>query len=150
MSAAEVRMTRVAVIGAGTMGHGIAQVMGMAECDVMLVDASSEALGKGLAAIQANLDKGVARGKVTEAVRDASLQRISGTSELAVAVEDADLVIEAVPERLELKQSLFKMAERHAPDSAIFATNTSSLSIARIASVLTDPGRVIGMHFFNP
>ena len=143
-------MERVAVIGAGTMGHGIAQVMAMAGLDVTMVDASADALDRGLAAIASNLEKGVKRGKVTEATRDDALRNVSGTQELQVAVEDADLVVEAVPERLELKQSLFQMAETYADDEAIFATNTSSISIDRIAEGLSDPSRVIGMHFFNP
>lgn len=143
-------MQAVAVIGAGTMGHGIAQVFAMADYDVTLVDASEAALDKGLAAVVRNLDKGVNRGKVTNERRSSTLARLSGAADLAVAVEAADLVIEAVPESLTLKQSLFTQAQKAAPASAIFATNTSSLSIAKIAGALTDPGRVIGMHFFNP
>ncbi|MFT6159349.1 MAG: 3-hydroxybutyryl-CoA dehydrogenase, partial [Myxococcota bacterium] len=143
-------MQTVAVIGAGTMGHGIAQVFAMADYDVTLVDASEAALDKGLAAVVQNLDKGVDRGKVRDDKRTSTLARLSGTADLAEAVEDADLVIEAVPESMTLKQSLFTQAQASAPDSAIFATNTSSLSIAKIAGVLTDPSRVIGMHFFNP
>ena len=143
-------MDKVAVIGAGTMGHGIAQVCAMAGSEVMLCDASPEALARGLAHVQANLDKGVAKGKVDAQAAEDALARLSGTTELSIAVDDADLVIEAVPETLELKQRLFLAAQEHAPEEAIFATNTSSLSVAGIASVLDDPSRVIGMHFFNP
>jgi 3-hydroxybutyryl-CoA dehydrogenase len=104
----------------------------------------------GLARIQANLAKGVERGKVDADLAEASLSRITGTTTLAAVADEVDLVVEAVPEKLELKQDLFGRLQELAPPAAIFGTNTSSLSIAAIASVLADPGRVIGMHFFNP
>ena len=140
----------VGVIGAGTMGHGIAQVAAMAGCDVVIFDLEDSAVERGLAHIQRNLEKGVERGKVEASVAEESLSRISGTTDMAVVGDGADLLVEAVPEKLELKQSLFSKLSGLAPKEAIFATNTSSLSIARIASVLADTGRVIGMHFFNP
>jgi len=140
---------RVAVIGAGTMGHGIAQVAAMAGMEVTLADASAEQLGRALARVRANLDKGVERGKVDPEVRERALAQLS-TGPLDAAVDGVDLVVEAVPEKLELKQSLFRQVEARAPASAILATNTSSLSVAAIASVVSDPGRVLGMHFFNP
>lgn len=143
-------MNVVAVIGAGTMGHGIAQVCAMAGCTVRLVDTNADVLDKALAAVRANLDKGVARGKVTPEVRDLAVAGLSGISSLSDAVSGADLVIEAVPEKMALKQSLFTQAQAHAPAHAVFATNTSSLSVATIASVLDDPSRCLGMHFFNP
>ncbi|MEQ1501080.1 MAG: 3-hydroxyacyl-CoA dehydrogenase family protein [Myxococcota bacterium] len=142
-------MQRIGVIGAGTMGHGIAQVCAMAGYDVVLADADAGVLAKAVQTVQANLAKGIERGKVTPADRDAALARLA-TGDLARASTGADLVIEAVPERLALKQSLFGEVERHAPASCILATNTSSLSIAGIASALADPGRVVGTHFFNP
>ena len=140
----------VGVIGAGTMGHGIAQVAAQAGCEVVLQDIDGTAVQRGLDAIRANLDKGVARGKVDAGDAEQALSRISGTSELDLVASDADLVVEAVPERLELKQQLFLQLQELAPAGAIFGTNTSSLSIAGIAAPLADPGRVIGMHFFNP
>lgn len=143
-------INKVGVIGAGTMGHGIAQVCAMAGCDVILQDINSEVLQRGLGHIKANLDKGVSKGKVDAELAEASLTRITGTNDLEELAADADLIVEAVPERLALKQELFRQVEALAPEAAIFGTNTSSLSIAAIASVLQDPGRVIGMHFFNP
>ncbi len=140
----------VGVIGAGTMGHGIAQVAAQAGCEVVLQDLDDAAVQRGLDAIRANLAKGVARGKVDTDAAEQALGRISGTTELALVASDADLLVEAVPEVLELKQQLFLQLQELAPVGAIFGTNTSSLSIARIAAPLADPGRVIGLHFFNP
>ena len=141
---------KVGVIGAGTMGHGIAQVCAMAGCEVVLYDLGENLVETGLSKIQSNLAKGVDRGKVDAAQAEGTLSRLSGTVSLAEVARGADLLVEAVPEKLALKQKLFSSLEQHAPESAIIATNTSSLSIAGIASVLSDPGRVIGMHFFNP
>jgi len=143
------QIERVGVIGAGTMGHGIAQVTAMAGMKVVLADASEEQLTRALAKVRANLDKGVERGKVAAEVRDRALSNLS-TGTLADASTAADLVVEAVPEKIDLKQSLFRQVEAHAPEHAILATNTSSLSVAGIASAVADPGRVLGMHFFNP
>ena len=143
-------MQKIAVVGAGTMGHGIAQVAAMAGYDTWLFDLDGDTLERGLSKVAANLDKGVARGKVPEALRDESLSRLTGTLELAQAADDADMVIEAIPEKLEWKQKLFADLEELTPERAIFATNTSSLSIAKISANLSDPGRVIGTHFFNP
>ena len=130
------------------MGHGIAQVAAMAGDTVCLYDPFPGAVDKGLAAIRANLDGGVAKGKVAADVRDLALAGLSAGTLADVAA--SDLVVEAIPEKLELKQSLFFELEAASPVATIFATNTSSLSIAKIASVLRDPGRVIGTHFFNP
>jgi 3-hydroxybutyryl-CoA dehydrogenase len=140
----------VAVIGAGTMGHGIAQVCAMAGMEVRLFDLADSALQNGLDKVHANLDKGVDRGKVAPENRDAALQRLAGTTDLDVAVDGADLVIEAVPEKLELKQSLFSSIEALVGDSTVLGTNTSSLSVAKIGGVLAHPDRLIGLHFFNP
>ena len=141
---------RVAVIGAGTMGHGIAQVAAMAGMDVALFDAFEGAAEKGLGKIRENLDKGVERGKVTEESRDAALAHLRVAATIDDAAADADLVIEAVVESLDVKTSLFADLDRIAPASAILATNTSSLSVAAIAAATSRPDRVIGMHFFNP
>ena len=143
-------MNKIGVIGAGTMGHGIAQVCAMAGYDTWLNDNNAAVLEQAVNNISANLDKGVARGKVTQATRDAALEHLHTTQETAVLAQDADLIIEAVPERLEIKQRLFGLLQSASPEHCIFATNTSSLSVAAIAANLDDPGRVIGTHFFNP
>lgn len=142
-------MQRITVIGAGTMGHGIAQVCAAAGYDVALVDANPTQLEAGIRAVRANLDKAVEKGKATADARDATLARLRAGA-LPEALSGADLVIEAVPERMELKQSLFREVEANAPATCILATNTSSLSIARIGEALRDPGRLVGTHFFNP
>ena len=146
----DMEIRRVAVIGAGTMGHGIAQVAAMAGMDVALFDAFEGAAEKGLGKIRENLDKGVERGKVTEESRDAALAHLRVAATIDDAAADADLVIEAVVESLDVKTSLFADLDRIAPASAILATNTSSLSVAAIAAATSRPDRVIGMHFFNP
>ena len=140
----------IAVLGAGTMGHGIAQVAAAAGFRVVLRDVSMDAVARGVAAIERNLDKGIRRGKVTEEERDLTLQRIRGATRLDEAA-DADLFIEAAPEVMELKQSILREVEAatRRPDF-IFATNTSSLSITRIAEAAARPESVVGMHFFNP
>jgi 3-hydroxybutyryl-CoA dehydrogenase len=143
-------ITTVAVLGAGTMGHGIAQVCAMAGYTARMYDVSQEAADAGLAKLGKNLDKGVAKGKVSEEQRSATLERISAHADLGEAVAAAGLVVEAVPEKLELKQQLLKQCAEHLGDDAVLGTNTSSLSIARIASVVPNPSRVIGLHFFNP
>ncbi|MBX2797639.1 MAG: 3-hydroxyacyl-CoA dehydrogenase family protein [Myxococcales bacterium] len=131
------------------MGHGIAQVCAMAGYSVVLTDADPEALQRAMEHVQANLDKGVDRGKVEPTVRDLALSNLS-TGDLAAAAKDADCVIEAVPERLELKRQLFGQVATLAPEGCILATNTSSLSIDAIADGLAAPDRVVGTHFFNP
>ncbi|MCG6956392.1 MAG: 3-hydroxyacyl-CoA dehydrogenase family protein [Gemmatimonadetes bacterium] len=141
---------RVAVLGAGTMGHGIAQVCAGIGCSVALYDIDEAAVRKGLERIRANLDKGVELGKVAADERDAVLERIVTTSSVADAVTGADLVVEAAPESFELKETIFGEADAGAPDHAILATNTSSLSIEKIARAVSDPARFIGLHFFNP
>jgi 3-hydroxybutyryl-CoA dehydrogenase len=140
----------VAVLGAGTMGHGIAHVAALAGHDVRLYDISQEAADAGRAKIVASLDKGVSLGKVEAAVRDGAIARIRATGDLAHACTGADLVIEAVPERIELKTELFTAVDKAVPATALLATNTSSLPIAKIAAALADPSRLVGMHFFNP
>ena len=140
----------IAVFGAGTMGHGIAQVCAMAGINVQLFDIDEERAAAGLKHIRKNLDKGVDRGKVAEDERDDAIERISTTTSLAEAAKEAEILIEAIPEKLELKKSLFQSLEEVAQPGVIFATNTSSISIAKIAEAVSDPSRVIGTHFFNP
>lgn len=142
-------INQVGVVGAGTMGHGIAQVAAQAGYATVLYDVRQELVDKGLARIKDNLEKGVAKGKVTAAERDAALGRIVATADLS-RMAPCGLVIEAVPEDMALKRDLFqKLSALCAPD-ALLATNTSSLSVTEIASTATHPERVLGMHFFNP
>jgi 3-hydroxybutyryl-CoA dehydrogenase len=140
----------VAVLGAGTMGHGIAQVSAQAGHDVVVRDLEDDLVESGIESIEENLRGGVERGKVTDDEMKATLDRIAGTTSLEEAVSAADLVIEAVPEEMELKRETFEAVERHAPGDAVIASNTSSLSLTEIASALDDPSRAIGLHFFNP
>jgi 3-hydroxybutyryl-CoA dehydrogenase len=139
----------VAVLGAGTMGHGIAQVAALAGYRVVMRDVSREAIERGVRSIEANLEKGMRLGKLAEDERDMALQRVRGATSLAEAAE-ADLFIEAVPERMELKREALREVERVAARDFVFATNTSSLSITGIAEGARSPERVVGMHFFNP
>ncbi|HWK88622.1 MAG TPA: 3-hydroxyacyl-CoA dehydrogenase family protein [Longimicrobium sp.] len=141
---------RVAVLGAGTMGNGIAQVCAMAGYRVALFDAQEGAVARAMGTIRGNLDKGVERGKVTAEARESAFGNLREAGDLAPAVSDADLVIEAVPERMELKTALFADLDRLTPAHAILGTNTSSLSVSRIAEATGRAARVIGLHFFNP
>ena len=139
----------IAVLGAGTMGHGIAQVAAFAGYRVILRDVDRDALRRGIQAIERNLRKGIERGKLTEDELDQTLQRIRGAVQLS-EISDADLVIEAAPEVLEIKQGILREVESLAQKPFIFASNTSSLSITEIARVSRHPERIVGMHFFNP
>ena len=143
-------LERVTVVGAGTMGHGIAQVAAAAGMTVALHDVDDARIEKGLAAVRANLATGVAKGKVSEADASATFARLSAAVDLDRAVGTSDLVVEAVPEVLELKRALFERLDRVAPATALLASNTSSLSIDRIAAAVKRPERVLGLHFFNP
>jgi 3-hydroxybutyryl-CoA dehydrogenase len=140
----------VAVLGAGTMGHGIAQVCAAAGLETRLFDIDDEALSRGHRQIAANLDRGVELGKVEPEQRDGALGRLALEPELEVAVRDTQLVIEAVPERLDLKQMLLDRTASHVAADCVLASNTSSLSITSIAAPLPGPERVVGIHFFNP
>jgi 3-hydroxybutyryl-CoA dehydrogenase len=131
------------------MGHGIAQVAAAAGYKVLLRDVDLESLARGIKAIERNLAKGRQLGKLTEADCDSTLQHIRGTTHLE-EIANADLIIEAAPERLELKQEILREVERHSTKGFIFATNTSSLSITEIAKASERPAQVVGMHFFNP
>jgi len=139
----------IAVIGAGTMGHGIAQVAATAGFRVLLSDVDRESLDRGVRAIEGNLTKGIQRGKLTEEDRGRTLQQIRGTTNLNECAA-ADLVIEATPEQLELKKEVLRQLEAASDRPFIFASNTSSLSITGIAGSSKRPEAVIGMHFFNP
>lgn len=141
---------RVTVIGGGTMGNGIAHVCAQSGLETTLVDLNAEALDRGLATIASNLDRQVRKEILSEADRDAVLARITGQTDVADAVAEADLVIEAVPEKAELKHELFATLDEAAPRSAILASNTSSISITEIAAHTSRPEQVIGMHFMNP
>ena len=139
----------IAVIGAGTMGHGIAQVAAASGFRVLLNDVDRESLARGVRAIEGNLAKGIQLAKLTEDDRDRTLQHIHGTTKLEECAA-ADLIIEAAPEKLELKQNILRQLENVSGHSFIFASNTSSLSISEIARQSQRPEAVAGMHFFNP
>ena len=141
---------KVAVIGAGTMGRGIAQVAAMAGHEAALCDVDAGQLERAVAGIEAALDKGVRLGKVAEADRDAALARLAPTGRLREAVEGAALVVEAVPEVMALKKRIFAEVEAVAASGAVLATNTSSLSIDEMGAGLRRPERFLGLHFFNP
>ena len=141
---------KVAVIGAGTMGAGIAQVCAQSGWNTVLYDAFPEGLEKGMQRIEAFWDKGIARGKTTVEQKQEWSKNLHAESNLEDAVNGCDLIIEAVPEILELKQRIFQEVEQYASEQAVFATNTSSLSIHKIAGAINYPERLIGMHFFNP
>lgn len=143
-------MARVGILGAGTMGHGIAQVCAMAGFGVSLYDPQPGQVDTAIHRIRGNLDRGVERGKVSPEVRAVAIANLHEAAGLADAVNDADLVIEAVPERMEVKLGIFSDVDRHAPAHAVLATNTSSLSVSQIAEGTGRPERVLGLHFFNP
>lgn len=140
----------IAVLGAGTMGHGIAQVAAMSGYITRMFDVDEEAVRAGLRRIEANLENGISRGKVEPEARDRALAALSTHTALAEAADGADTIIEAAPERLDLKQRILTECAEAAGPGALLATNTSSLSISRIAEPVPGPERVIGMHFFNP
>ncbi|HMH82463.1 MAG TPA: 3-hydroxyacyl-CoA dehydrogenase family protein [Gemmatimonadales bacterium] len=141
---------RVAVVGAGTMGHGIAYVAALAGFEVCLTDSRAAALPLAIGRLNDLLAVAVKRGKLTEPDRTAAAGRLRAEPQLASAVKDAEVVIEAVREHLGAKQQLFAEVERDAPPEALFATNTSSLSVTDIAAAVQQPGRLVGVHFFNP
>jgi 3-hydroxybutyryl-CoA dehydrogenase len=141
---------RIAVLGAGTMGHGIAHAAIAAGYETVLFDVAQPMLDKGQASIRSIVQKGVELGKVAAGDADAIVGRLSMTTSLEEAVRGAGMVIEAIPERIDLKLSTFTDVEKHATADAVLATNTSALSITEMAAVLQQPGRMAGMHFFNP
>jgi 3-hydroxybutyryl-CoA dehydrogenase len=143
-------ITTIAVLGAGTMGHGIAHAAMTAGYVTRLYDVSQAQLDKGQAAVRAIVGKGVELGKLSASDAEALLARLSVTTSVADAVAGVDVVIEAAPERVDLKLGLFGAVETYAPAEAVIASNTSALSITELAAALKDPGRMGGMHFFNP
>jgi len=145
-----VDVERIAVLGAGTMGHGIAHAAITAGYHTALYDISDAAVAKGQSAIDAVITKSIELGKATDAAAASMRARLRTTTSIADAVRDADVVIEAAPEKIDLKLALFREAEAAAPSQAVFASNTSALSITDMAAVLANPGRLGGMHFFNP
>ena len=140
----------VAVLGAGTMGHGIAHAAMAAGYTTVLYDVSQAQLDKGRAAIDAVIQKGIELGKVAADDAAAMRGRLRLATVVAEAVREADIVIEAAPENIDLKLSLFRAVEAAAPAHAVLASNTSALSITEMSAVLANPGRMGGMHFFNP
>jgi len=140
----------VTVLGAGIMGHGIAQISAVAGYTVIMRDISNEILEAAKGNIKSSLERLVKRGRLSEKDMEAALGRISTTLDIKQAVKNSSLIIEAIPERLELKQQVFKEVERAAPKEAILASNTSSLSITEVAKAVETPERVVGIHFFNP
>jgi 3-hydroxybutyryl-CoA dehydrogenase len=140
----------IAVLGAGTMGHGVAHAAAASGFETRLYDVSDASLTKARTQIDAILRKAVELGKMSSPDADAALGRLHTSSDIAQVLGDADLVIETAPERIDIKLKLFADIEQHAPKSAIVGSNTSALSITEMAATLGDPGRVAGMHFFNP
>jgi len=143
-------MSRIAVLGAGTMGHGIAHAALSAGYETRLFDVTESVLERGRAAIAAIVAKGVELGRTSAADGEAMLSRLRTATDLAEILRKADFVIEAAPEQIDLKLRLFGEIERLAPKHAVVTSNTSALSITEMAATLTDPSRVAGMHFFNP
>jgi 3-hydroxybutyryl-CoA dehydrogenase len=143
-------MKNISVIGSGTMGNGIAHVFAQHGYDVSLIDIKQEYLTKALATITKNLDRQVSKGLISEEEKNSALGRIQTFTALETGVKDADLVVEAATENMEIKLDLFRQIDQFSPVSAILASNTSSISITKIAAVTKRPEQVIGMHFMNP
>ena len=143
-------MKNVAVIGAGTMGNGIAHTFAPSGFKVQLIDVSENALKKGVDTISKNLDRMVAKEKISEAQKDETLANITTFTSITEGVEYASLVIEAATENVDLKLNIFRQLDEACPEDTILATNTSSISITQIAAVTSRPEMVIGMHFMNP
>jgi 3-hydroxybutyryl-CoA dehydrogenase len=143
-------MKHIAVIGAGTMGNGIAHVFAQNGLKVALIDRSQDALNNALSTIERNLDRLIVKGKITEEVKKSTLNHIETSTDLKSGVSKADLIVEAATENSEIKLQLFTQMDQLAKPEAILATNTSSISITKIAAATTRPEKVIGMHFMNP
>ena len=143
-------MKNICVIGAGTMGNGIAHLFAQHDFSVSLVDTSQEQLNKAIATITKNIERQVNKGSVTAEVKETALKNIITNTSLATGIKNAELIIEAATENTELKLSLFKQVDEYASANCILATNTSSISITKIASATSRPEQVIGMHFMNP
>lgn len=143
-------MKKIAVIGSGTMGNGIAHVFAQKGFPVSLIDLNEEALNKALATISKNLDRIVSKGNLTEEQKDSTLKNITTYTSLKEGIKEADLIVEAATENVDLKLKIFKDLASFSKPEAILASNTSSISITKIASVTDRPDKVIGMHFMNP
>ncbi len=141
---------KITVLGAGQMGNGIAHVCAQAGYDVYMRDIDQKFIDKGMDTIKKNLERGIKKGRITQEEVDEILDRITGVLDLKEAVKDADLVIEAIPEIVQLKLDTWKDVDEAAPEHAILASNTSSISITQMAAVTKRPKKFIGMHFFNP
>jgi 3-hydroxybutyryl-CoA dehydrogenase len=143
-------MKNISVIGSGTMGNGIAHVFAQHGYQVALIDVNPEALEKAIAAITKNFDRQIAKGNVTETLKNSALANITTFTSIAEGVKEAELVVEAATENSDLKLKIFADMDTHAPSGCILASNTSSISITKLASATSRPGHVIGMHFMNP
>ena len=143
-------MKNIAVIGAGTMGNGIAHVFAQFDYNVNLIDISDKALEKGISKISKNLDRQVSKEIITDEDKIQILGRINTITDLGKGVSNSDLVVEAATENIDLKLKIFRQIDENAPEGCILSTNTSSISITKIASVTSRPDKVIGMHFMNP
>ncbi len=143
-------MKKITVLGSGTMGNGIAHVFAMNGHSVNLYDLDGSLLTKALERITKNLERQIKKDTIPEAQKVATLENIRLQTDLAQAAGEADLIVEAIPEKRSLKADLFRQLDRLAPDKAIFASNTSSISITSLATYTNRPGKVIGMHFMNP
>lgn len=143
-------MKNISVIGAGTMGNGIAHVFAQTNFTVTLIDVNAAQLEKAIATINKNLDRQVAKGTLTEEQKTTTLANLTTQTDVATGVANADLVVEAATENVDLKLKIFKQLDEVAPANCILATNTSSISITKIAAVTKRPAQVIGMHFMNP
>ena len=143
-------MKKIAVVGAGTMGNGIAHVFAQKGHSVHLIDISKDQLDRGLATIAKNLDRMVAKERISETDKADTISNIKTFTSVEGNVSDVDLIVEAATENESLKLKIFADLDKHSSDDCILATNTSSISITKIASVAKDPSKVIGMHFMNP
>ncbi|TXT55149.1 MAG: 3-hydroxybutyryl-CoA dehydrogenase [Candidatus Thorarchaeota archaeon] len=141
---------KIAVLGAGQMGNGIAHVCAQAGYEVIMRDIEQRFVDKGMETIKKNLERGLKKDRITQDEVDATLARITGELDLKAAVKDVDLVIEAIPEIVKLKLDTWREVDNFAPEHAILASNTSSISITQMAAVTKRPEKFIGMHFFNP
>jgi 3-hydroxybutyryl-CoA dehydrogenase len=143
-------LSTVTVIGSGTMGNGISHVFAQCGFNVNMMDIKQDALDKAISVIGKNMDRQVTKGTLTEDAKQQAIGRIKTFTDMSAAVANADLVVEAATENIELKLNIFRELDKHCPANCILASNTSSISLTRIASVTQRPGKVIGMHFMNP
>ncbi len=141
---------KIAVVGAGLMGSGIAQVAAQSGFEVLLNDIEQRFIDRGMSIIDGNLKRSVSKGKMQQSDADAVTSRVKGVLSLSEAAKEADIIIEAVIEKMDLKKTVYKELEASAKESTIFATNTSGLSITEMAAITSRPEKFIGMHFFNP